>query len=66
LIVVPAFIARSIALALASNNEHGDGNPIQNNKPDESGGGARGPSDATGGSSAPSRKRSANGSESTH
>lgn len=42
--------------ALLSKNEYDDGNPIQNNNP---GGGARGPSDETGGPSAPRSRRCA-------
>ncbi len=57
--VVPRVIARSIPRALAHRSEHGDGNPIQNNIPDLPDGGARGPSDATGGSSAPRSRRCA-------
>jgi hypothetical protein len=48
---VPGAIARSTAFAPTSHSERRDGNPIQNNMPDIPGGGARGPSDATGASS---------------
>jgi hypothetical protein len=44
--------------ALASHNEHGDGNPNRNSIPDIPGGGARGPSDATGESCAPQLRQS--------
>ena len=57
--VVPRGSARSIPRAFAHRSEHGDGNPIQTNIPDIPGGGARGPSEATGASSAPRSRRCA-------